>query len=216
MTPGEIETAARKKYNAYGDSFWDSSELMGLIYAGQNELAMRAKVIERTFTTPTVALVQEYALPFFTIQIKRVTYDGYPLYPIDFKDDDMVTGGSSQTLDYGTPRYYILWNQSIFLRSIPSAVGEIRVFAAVAPQPVTLASELEVPVLFHHNIVDYLVREMFAKEREFSDMYRVYDERWERTISDAIKWTALKKRGDQAAVVKDYADDAKYPWWGPR
>lgn len=203
MTPTEIETAARNKYNAVGDSFWSQLEIMDLIYAACNEMAQRARVIERAYTTPTVAATQEYAQPTYAFEIKRITYDGTKLIPINMREDDWLTGNNADTTQQGTPQYYYLWDQTIVLRPIPDSVGTLKIYTYNVPQTVTNTSTLEVPIQYHHNIVDYVLREMFAKEREFSDMYTLYDKRWEAHIKNAIRDFHKRKRGDQFAVVQD-------------
>ena len=76
MTPSEVETAARRQYNATGDTFFSSEELAQLMYFGQMELAREVFCIEQTYSASTVSGTQGYAYPSQVIGIKRITVDG--------------------------------------------------------------------------------------------------------------------------------------------
>jgi hypothetical protein len=202
MTPTEIETAARRAYNAVGDTFWSQDELLCLMYQAQMLLVDMGLVIERIFSSSTVASQREYDYPTNLIALKRIEYDGAKLAPIDFREDDALTLDNAATTDSGTPQYYSIWNETLFLRPIPDAVGTLKIFGYVEPQALSITSNLEVPSKFHPAIVDYLLREMVIKDSNFT-AYDRYNARWDRHLVDARKWSARKKRTDGNAVVKN-------------
>ena len=202
MTPSDIETAARRAYNAVGDTYWSEAEIMSLIYFAQMALVEAGLVIERTYSTSTVANQLEYDYPSQLTIIKRVEYNGAKLTPIDFREDDMLTLSNSTTTDSGTPAYYYIWNETLHLRPIPSAVGTLKIFGYAEPQTVTITSTLEVPTYFHPSIVDFVIKEMVIKDSNFN-AYDRYNQRWEMALEKAKKYRARKKRGDGFAVVKN-------------
>ena len=71
MTPSQIETAARRKYNAVGDSLWSTEEIFGLIDAAQLDSCSEGMLIEKIFTSSTVADQEEYDEPDNVVQIKH-------------------------------------------------------------------------------------------------------------------------------------------------
>ena len=202
MTPTEIETAARNQYNAIGDSFWSQAEILNLIWQACIELADLTKNIERTYTTSTVASQQEYSYPTSTVAIKRITYGGKKLQPITMREDDAITGLNQSTTDEGTPQYYFIWNDTIYLRPIPSAVGTLKIFSINKPQQVTTTSTIEVPDQFHMALVDYILSRMASKDRQL-DVAKYYLDLWKETKIEAIKWHKRNKRGDSFASVQD-------------
>lgn len=202
MTPQEIETAARRAYNAVGDSFWASAEIMDLIYFACMELVDAGLIIERTYTTSTVADQREYDYPSQAIAIKRLEYKGAKLAPIDFREDDAITLDNASTTDTGTPLYYSIWNEVIFLRPIPSEAQTLKIYAYVEPQTVSLTSTLEVPTKWHPDIVNYVIKEMVLKDGN-TQVYGAYDIRWQKALERVRKWQARKKRTDGNAVVKN-------------
>jgi hypothetical protein len=202
MTPLEIESQARSKYNAIGDTFWASSEIMHLIYEGCLELAVETNCIEDTDTDTSVANQQEYDFPAYAMDIKRVTYEGRKLEPISMREDDAITALSTDTAVRGTPRYYFTWNDKIYMRPVPAVSSEdIKVFFTKEPAAVTSASTLEVPTLSHAGLVNFCLREMCAKDENF-DAAAYYDKLWDRTKENVKRYMKRRKRGDAFAMVQ--------------
>ena len=202
MTPTEIETAARNQYNAIGDNFWSQTEILNLIWQACIELAGLTKCIERVYTTSTVASQQEYSYPTSAVSIKRITYEGKKLQAITMREDDAITGLNQATTDEGTPQDYAIWNETIYLRPSPSAVGTLKIFSINKPQQVTITSTIEVPDQFHMGLVDYILERMAAKDRQI-DLAKYYHDLWEKTKVEAMKWHKRNKRGDSFASVQD-------------
>lgn len=202
MTSLEIETAARQQYNAVGDTNWSTSEIMTLIYAACLDMARKSFVIEDVFSSSTLASQQEYTYPTNTISIKRVTYEGAKLEKISFREDDYLTGQNQATTSTGTPTHYAEFNNTIYLRPTPSAVGTLKVFAYVEPQAVTSASTLEIPTLFHMDLVDYVLGRMYAKDKDFNSA-QYFQSLWDKHIVDAAKYVRKKNKGDSFAAVQD-------------
>lgn len=203
MTPTEILTAARQRTNTVGDNFYSDSELLGYLTAACSEMARNALVIERVYTTSTVASQQEYSLPTYNFTIKRITYDGRRLEPISFKDDDAITLFNSTTTATGEPTYYMVYNKTLYLRPVPTGVGTLKIFTQNFPQPITaVTATLEIPEEYHLDTLDYLEFRMRKKEQNFqasADAYQI----WKSRLGEIRKEERKKKRGDSFTFVKD-------------
>lgn len=202
MTPSDIETAARRQYNAVGSTFWSQAEIFDLIYFAMMDLADRAHVIEQTYSTTTVASTQDYAFPTNAIGVKRITWYGVPLKKIDFKEDDIVTANNAETTSSGDPRYYFIWNRTISLRPIPSSAQTLKIWVYNQPATLTAISNLDVPLRYHPNIVDYVVGKMVVKDEKY-DLSKWYLDRWEMAVKKAMIAIQREKRNDAFAYVKD-------------
>lgn len=202
MTPTEIETAARNRYNSVGDSFFSQNEILDLMWDACLDMTRECNLIERVYTTSTVASQQEYSYPTSTISIKRITYDGKKLKPITMREDDAITGLNQSTTSEGTPQYYFVWNETIYLRPIPSSVATLKIFTYNEPSEITTTSTLEIPTQFHMDLVDYIVSEMAAKDSNL-DIAKWYAEKWEKSKLDIKKWQRKRLRGDSFATVQD-------------
>lgn len=203
MTPQQIITIARQRYNAVGDDFWPDQEMYDIIYQGSLEMANEGLVIERTFTSLSVNGQQEYPYPTNAIALKRVTYNGKKLHPIDFREDDTLTVVNQITLATGTPQFYAMWNNIMYLRAVPDTDNlTIKVFAYVEPQPVTVSSVLEVPVQYHFNFVNLILSEMSAKNKNYTgaEYYRKF---WENDIIRAKRLAHKKTIADGFNMVKN-------------
>lgn len=202
MTLTQLEQAARERYNAVGETFWSTSEMINLIYAACLELSIETKCIERTYTTTTVASTQEYAFPTGTLAIKRVTYNGRKLMPITFREDDTLTLDNSITTTTGTPTYYIVWNDTIILRPIPDNALTLKVYSINEAQALTSTSTLEVPTFTHMRLVNYMLSEMYAKDKDFSSA-GYYKKIWEQDKLEIKRWLRKRRRTDAFVGVQD-------------
>lgn len=194
MTPSELEQKARERYNSVGDTFYSESEIMGLIYAGCEELATETLCIERIYTTTTVASTQEYAFPTNTISIKRVTYNGKKLTPISMRESDTLFLNSGSTA-IGEPMYYAIWNQTIILYPTPDAAETLKIYSVNEPSEVDTTSTLEVPVWTHTRLINYLVRCMAEKDQNFQAA-TYYGTLWENDKKWIKRQMRKQKRGD--------------------
>jgi hypothetical protein len=202
MSPTDIETAARREYNAVGDTHWSTAEFLAMMDRAQLELAREAMCIEQVYTTTTVAGTQEYSFPTNTIAIKRVTYDGKVLYPITYQEDDTVTVFNASTASQGIPQWYTVWNDTISLRPIPSDALTLKIYSFNEPQALSVTSTLEVPSLFHGHIVDFLLSRMYSKDKDFNSA-SYYDRKWMEGKAQAIKWFQRKRVTNRFKMVQD-------------
>jgi hypothetical protein len=202
MTPTEIEDAARDQYNAIGDTFFSQSSVMTLIYKAQKQLVTKAPVIERTYTTVSVADQREYDYPSSAFALWRVEYDSQPLSKVTFRETDSINGLNSSTSITGTPRFYSIWDETLFLTPTPDTSAlEIKLFTHNVPEVVTASSTLDVPLIFHTSIIDFVLSEMFAKDGN-SNMALYYRNLWIETLKDAVKYVAKRKRAGTPAHVQ--------------
>ena len=202
MTPSELELAARRRFNAVNDPNWTQAEMFELIYQAQMELANETLCIQNKYTTPTVASQQAYAWPTRAISIKRVTYDGSKLDPIDMREDDAISLSNTTTTVTGTPQWYFSWERAIYLRHIPSAVADLDIWTYDIPDTVVATSALDVPASYHPSLIYYILAEMAMKDGDFalSDRYRGL---WDTAKIRIKRLEAIKKRGDGPARIKD-------------
>lgn len=203
MTPTQIETAARRKYNAVSDTFFAQAEILDLIYFAEVELCRAGFLIEgRSTSTSTVIGTRSYAFPSNYISIKRVLYNGMKLKPIDMREDDMITALDEGATDQGTPQYYTIWNETLYLRPIPDAVQTLTIYGYKEPAIPTILDTLEIPSEFHLAIVDYVVSEIAAKDSNFTAA-SYYRNLWDGHVEKAKRWRQVRYRQDSFKYVKD-------------
>jgi hypothetical protein len=210
VTPDELNTYARQQYNAANDSFFADSELYKHQWFAQQVLAKEAKLIESTYTTPTVASQQEYTWPDAVIAIKRITWNGKALDRITFREDDILTGRNASTSATGEPRGYALFDRVIYLRPVPASVYTLKLFTFDQPQEVSSTSVIDVPEEFHLDLVNYLLWQMAAKDQNF-EAARYYREQWTAAVERAKRWSRKRLTADGFNVVRD--DEAFYSAW---
>lgn len=203
MILSDTELFIREGYNAVGETFWSDAEIRRLIYAACMDLCVETKCLERTYSTTTVIGQRDYDFPTNTIEIKRVTYDGRKLEPIDLRQDDVLTVNNAATTTTGTPVYYTQWNETISLRPIPDAALTLEILSINEPQEITTATTtLEVPSFTHPRLAHYVWARMYAKDKDFKSA-SYYQDIWNKDKIDVKRWMVKRKRGDGFASVKD-------------
>lgn len=202
MTPLELNTYARQKYNIVSDTFWSDDEIYSMIRDACFQMARDAFLIEATYTSSSVIGTQSYSKPALSIALKRVTYDGRKLERINMREDDMLTGKLQTNTSQGQSMYYYDFGSSIYLRPIPSAVVSIAFFSYDMPDVVTASSTLAVPAQFHPDIADYLMSNFHAKEKNFAGA-KYYMDLWATKLQKMKMWSRKNKRTDQLSNVQD-------------
>lgn len=202
MTPSQIEQACRERYNAVGETFWSQSEIFTLLTNACQEIATETKCIESTYTTTTVSGTQEYPFPDYVIDVKRVTYDGIKLSNIDLRRSDALTLNNTTTTITGTPDYYSVWNNTIILFPTPNDAKTLKLYTHNEPQAIAVTSTLEVPSVFHGRLINYVVSEMYAKDKDFSSA-RHYKELWMQDKLEIKRWINKRRRADSFQTVLD-------------
>ena len=202
MTPTELDTYCRQRYNAVGDTFWGTTEVLNIIFDACAQMAREAQVIRQVYTTSTAIGTSEYVYPTNAVSIKRITYAGQKLQPISFREDDQITGQNQAATSSGTPQYYAEWNRTIYLRPVPDAVGTLKIFSFNTPQAITTASTLEIPTEYHLDVVLYVLSVFHSKEKNFQGA-DYWQKKWEQRLKE-IKINERKKlRGDSFTHVND-------------
>lgn len=203
MTAGEVVAAARDLYNATSDSFFADTQMYNWVWQGCQEFAKKAWTIESTSTQSTVVGTQDYVYPTNCIAVKRVLYNGKKLKRLTHRQDDAATLSNQNSTQSGTPVYYTDFNLTLSLRPIPDAVSTLKVYGYFAPTTITTAAAvLQIPALFHFDLVDYLLSRMYSKDKQW-DAVSFYQGEWGRHLKDAVAHKARVKRSDSFATVQD-------------
>lgn len=201
MTPSEVNTAARDIYNASGDSFFTDLQIYNWMWQGCHDLAKKAWLIESITTTATVAGTQAVPYPTNAIGIKRISVNGVKLKPITMRDDDAITLSNSASATQGSPTYYTEWNYNLYLRPIPDAIYTTVIHTYNDAAAITASSTLEIPTMFHFDLVDYILARMFMKDKDTQN-FAAHMDMWRMHVADAVAYKNKKKRSDGFAVVQ--------------
>lgn len=207
MTPSEIQAATRRKYNAEGDTFYNDAYFYDLIYEAETELAEEAMVIEKVYSTTSVASQREYSWPSTAIAIKRIEYDGNKLRYSNFREDDALTLSQADTTETGTPDFYQIWDRTIYLRPIPGTAGlTIRIFTYDRPSlQSTGNANLDTPEHYHKDIVNFCVSNLAAKNQD-QGTANYYLQLWQNALRRAKRWQAKRVAQDGPKRVQNVDD----------
>lgn len=204
-TVGQLVNQIRQRFNAVGDDFFSDEEMRDLVKDGQDELILETDCTELIYTSDTVVGTREYPYPSRAYRLHRVEWNGVRLDPDDFMMDDQNTGNDADSTSQGEPRYYQIWGDNIYLRPIPDAAQELKLFVNVIAQDLTVdTATLDIPERYVHKIKDYVLACMFAKSgARVKSFAQYHDQRWQKAINDVKRLEMKRKIGDQYQVVKN-------------
>jgi len=201
MTPTDIETAARNKYNAIGDTFWSQSEILDLMYEGCLELCAEVDLIERTYTTVSVANQDEYDFPTGTEAVWLVKYNNKKVNKISKNEYDSLVNGTPTNFTSGYPTLWTEWNRTVVFYPTPTTAGDtIKLYSYNEPQPIDINSTLEIPSILHMSLTNKIVAEMLAKDENFGGA-AYYQGLWEKTKERAKRLKSRRRRAQGFAVT---------------
>ena len=201
MTGSELAEYARQVANGVGDTFWTDAEMYRYIWEASAVLATECRLIERSYTTTTVASTAAYAAPTYAMVIKRVTYNSSKLMPINFREYDALVQNAT-VIPTGTPQYYYYWEDELTLYPTPDAAYTLKIWSYNHPQAVTATSTIEVPPVWHLSMADFVVWKMLAKQMNFQAAAQ-FQSSWLETITKAKRWNRTRLRGDSFSCVTD-------------
>lgn len=203
MNATTLEEYCRQRYNAVNDTFFSQAELWKAMEEGQMELATKARVIRGVYSSTSVASQREYDYPTRAISIARIEYDGAKLEPISWDEDDKVTLGDTDTTDTGTPAFYTLWNDIIYLRPTPSTDSlTIKVYTYDRPRALSSGDlTLDIPIEYHYDLSYFVLHYMAIKDTN-PKMADYYVKQWDKVIENALSWQRKKERGNRMRRVQ--------------
>lgn len=156
---------------------------------------------------PTVVNgTRNYSFPTNARIIKRIEYNvnggqTVKLEPITFREDDALTLVNVASTTKGKPQFYTQFNGQLYFRPIPdNSLDTYNIFHFAEPVVPTASSTLELPTLFHMDLVDFVVKEMYAKDKD-PQMYMLFDAKWQKSIQKIKTWGNRRKRGDAFTIV---------------
>jgi len=200
LTASDIMTRARERYNAVGDDFFSDQMLRSLIFSAQEELAKEGWVIEKTYTTTSVADTRELTFPTNTLAIKEVKYDYKKLKKYTLAEDPKTDA----TETTGTPFGYALWDNVVFLYPTPDTSGDtIQIRTYAYPADLTQnTSAVDVPDEYKDDLINFLLSHMALKDQNIN-LASYYQNLWRETVMKASEQRRKMLRADRPARVRD-------------
>jgi hypothetical protein len=198
----ELRTDARAMLDETTAGFWTDAQLNYWLNEGNLDLAARLEDLEASDTQSTAASDYQYDLPTDCIKVKRVQYDSFPLAFIGYNDLNKYEAvGDPSTSETGTPQYFYLWNNDIFLYPTPTAIKNLTI--QYYKRPATMDEDTDTPEhasQFHNLIVYYAVYKALVKDTLFTDADRMMGQ-YLNGVAEA-KSQMMNRQRTQATMVR--------------
>jgi hypothetical protein len=174
MTVDEIRAMVRLSTMVDSGEISDA-ELLTFINEGIMDVSMRDnwEWLEAETTFTTVAATQAYTESDTVSgdewqEVIFVTRSGddEPLHPISMRQAHARWGDDVES---GTPQFYYIYKESIYLAPIPDAAETIKVHYVPPPSELTAGSDTPAWLsTYHHVLVDYVESRVWAQQEDYS------------------------------------------------
>lgn len=132
----------------------------------QTEIVNKNPMIQATATQDSVVAQQIYTIPPDMIQIESLMYDGNIIEPSNFETIRAQLGVDNNV--QGTPLYWYLWANQIYLWPIPSDIKPVSVNYSKMPQAVTSPSDtLGVPDRYFDRVCEYVMSKAYELDEDW-------------------------------------------------
>lgn len=168
----------RKSGRRFGDSaniLIEEQDFLDWINEAQLEICRETGIL--TTTTTVAANLFPWTLPTTLIEITRVTYNGTPINKIDIESIDALGINVNNYSD--GPLYFYIKEQTmvLFPAAATSDVTLISITYANTPvQVTTTADPLTVPVMYHEDVVKFLVMRCHEMNQNYRAQEIAYNE----------------------------------------
>lgn len=133
----------------------------------QMEIVNKNPMIQATATDVTVINQQKYSIPPDLIQLESVFVDGRLLEPTNFEGIRAVLGTENSNVT-GTPMYWYIWANQIYLWPIPSEAKTIEVNYSKTPVSVSsTADTLGVPDRYFDRVCEYVMSKAYELDEDW-------------------------------------------------
>lgn len=174
MNSGEIVLAVQRQFGDDSGIQITATDILRWINQAGIDIARKTGCVLDHKETTSVANDGSYSLPDDCINVRRVTYSDEVLLQttMEVADQDWTTRDKSPQVS-GTPQYFYIWNNILYVYPVPStsSTGILDIWYARIPAAVTdaTAQTLEIPAKFHEMIVRYCL----SRAKELNDEYDV-------------------------------------------
>jgi len=200
MTPSELDTAARNRYNAVSDPHFTTQEMYDAMYTAEGDMSNEALSVVETIDTSVTSLLntRSYSLPTDLISVRRMEYDGRKIKAVSVDADPK----NSTTEISGRATEYSLWDESFILYPTPDVPSiSITIYGYKRPTKLTTSStELSVRKEYHTYIIDFILATMYAKDQN-TKMSTFHRQLWEANLKAVVKAERNRLRGDRFVTV---------------
>lgn len=135
--------------------------------AGQREIVSNNPILKAKATIATTVGVNSYTKPADVYQIESIKYDTGILQAMNFEEAQNRFGFFSE--DSGSPIYWYMWEEDIYLYPKPDAVKNLVVFYTRSPVEVSSAGDtISVPDRYYNALVEFVKMQAYELDEDWT------------------------------------------------
>lgn len=214
MNVSELVLAVQRLFGDTAEAQVTQPDIIRWLNQGQITIARRTEVLQRHSEVNVTVGDKCYPLPADYLFVRRATFNNELMEPVAFEEIDTVVPNRDAEQSKGTPFYYYLWDDHIWLYPTPDSSGTGNLDIWYIRRPALLSGnedEPEIPAYMHEDLVQYAV--MKAKELdedwEASSLLRQdIEQRMANSMQDAVS-----NQKDTYPAIRALPDDQGPDLW---
>lgn len=156
MLVSDVATRVKRQFGDEQGAQITDADILRWVNDAQTEIATQNKLLQTVSTSSSVVGTQSYTTPTDMLALRGVRYDKLRLSVVSMDDIDAIVEDS--TYDSGTPEYYWMIGESIYLWPKPDAVKTITIYYTQKPATLVNQSDpISLPPQFDNRIIEYCI-----------------------------------------------------------
>ena len=169
-TAGDVMTYVKRQFGDESGVQITDTDIIRWINQGQNEIVNKNPMIQATATQTSVVAQQTYSINTLApdiLQLEAVIFDGWPLEPTNLERIKADLGSSYATTP-GTPQYFYVWDNTIYLWPVPDTEKSIQINYSRHPMSVASAGDLlGVPDRYYDRVCEYVMSKAYELDEDW-------------------------------------------------
>lgn len=171
-TYGMVKRAVKRLFGDEAGVQLEDPDILQWANDAQQAINTKNKIFKAKSTTASIAGQASYTFPVELIQqVESLTYDGYPLQPVDMAEAQLrIQTSDPHGTESGTPTCWYEWAGDFVLYPSPNDGKEIALYYTRYPVPLTGSDEqmLDVPDKYFQAVVDYVLWKCYEMDEDWN------------------------------------------------
>lgn len=207
MLVSDVATRVKRQFGDEAGAQITDADIIRWCNDAQIEIATQNKLLQTVASSNTVVGTQSYATPATMLALRGVRYDKLRLTPLSMDDIDNVIQDSTQ--DSGTPQYYWMIGEDVYLWPKPDSVKSLTIYYTAKPTTLTATGDtISLPPQFDNRIVEYCIAQAAELDDDL-DHYQLKMAQFQQGI-DASKGNIEQNESDDAYPYMTYSPAEYY------
>ena len=183
MNLEQLTKRVQRQFGDESEAEITTEDIRNYLNDAQMDVVRHTECLQDSVETDSVAGQRNYILPTNFLFVKRVTFGGRKLNPVNLEDLDEEYPSREAEPSSGEPQVFYLWNNQIYLYPTPASdgSGNLDIMYIRIPDDLENPTDVpEIPVAYHEDLVRFALSRAKELDEETVDAQRIWTDYTER------------------------------------